>query len=346
MHHVYGKTKNPVFFMGRFGKKIPGFTNINSIQGLQAGFYPKDFFSLLKFQYQCFSAILSGIGSSLMSSSLQLVALPYKIEQLAFVHSSIDSSFSFCSNLSSVHLKPLWSETAEARGCKVFCCLYSTNLIFPPTEVQPHVPLGWQFVSWNEILVWDEQQAQYLRSILPLKSTKLVVVGPIPFVDKNRPKAIRENKKKIISVFSVTPRRLYRFAELASGSQYYQGAKSIEFLRHIGEVTQSRGFKCCLKEKREFGNNVNKSYLNEVRNLNTMGWTIYPSDWSTTFLIKNSDLVICLPFTSVALEAKILDVAAVFYDPGGDIIDPQRYSHGVPVVGSKKDLSALIETLI
>ena len=53
-------------------------------------------------------------------------------------------------------------------------------------------------------------------------------------------------------------------------------------------------------------------------------------------LIKNSDAVISMPFTSTALIAKELDVPSIFYDASGEILEYK--SHNITVLKSKNEL--------
>jgi len=157
---------------------------------------------------------------------------------------------------------------------------------------------------------------------------------------------IKSDKRLTCAVFDIQPHRLSRYAVIGYPNAYYDGKRALGFLFDLDKVTARFNINRVIKRKRDAGSIVRKNYLSFVNRLIDKGWQLYPTDSNSAHLLQQIDFVVAMPFTSVALEAAFMGIPVVYYDPGGQIFDPEEISHGVPVLDSEQSLRAWIATIM
>ena len=329
-----------------FQKNVGRLINLRSRCALSFEFYPKDIVQLLLFNFRSISVFLASLISSFSISGLKISLLASQIDKLAFGASSITGDTVFCFNLANYVFRPLWVDVAEDRGCNVVFCMYSTNTELFLLEPGKELVIGWQLISWKKIYVWDQHQEKFLRRNSPFSDVSIHTVGPIPISDSGASTNIALKRMPTCAVFDVQPHRLSRIAATGYPNIYYGGKAASDFLFDIHDVTTEFKLNRVIKRKRNAGSMLQRRYASHIKSLLVNGWIEFPADANSIDLIYKSRFVICMPFTSVAIEAVINGIPAIYYDPGGLIYQPDRHAHSVPVLTSKHALRAWIKSLI
>ena len=240
--------------------------------------------------------------------------------------------------------KPLWLNEVEAMGGKTTFYFYSTNSDSFMTEggYQP-TPAYYRNMQWNRYLVWDQEQAEFVRRCVGNKA-KIEIVGPIWNSEST---AILPNlTSRTVAVFDIRPRRKSIYVVLGDSLEYYTPAIAIKFLNDIHEVAAQHNWTMAWKEKRglpqKIAKHISKSYKSACRSLASCQNTlIIDPDLAAARLIEKSTLVISMPFTSTALIAKNLGVPSYYYDPSGIIQKGDRAAHSIPIISGVNELRSI-----
>ena len=343
--HFNLPTDSPIYHDAVSQENVGKLISLRSKFGLSLGFHPRDGVRLLIFNGKVFSLLASSLFSIFSKSGIKSMLVESKVDCIAFEASSITSDTVFCFNLSNYIFRPMWVDLAEERGCEVAFCMYSTNIEVIPLQSTNELIMGWQFVSWQTIYVWDTYQADFLRRNIPFQDLVVKVVGPVSLSDSCGFVEIKSDQRATCAVFDIQPHRLSRYAVIGYPNAYFDGKSALAFLFDLDEVTARFNVNRVIKRKRNAGSLVRKSYVRLVNELIDKGWQEYPTDSSATHLLKQVDFVVAMPFTSVALEAAFMGIPVVYYDPDGQIYNPGKVSHGVPVLGSQHSLRTWIATI-
>ena len=232
--------------------------------------------------------------------------------------------------------KPLWTYEAEKKGSSVSLYYYSTNMeIFQFSNYKEKETYGLRIMQWNRFIVWDQQQEDYLKQYSP--NATFIKVG---FLDSAgiEYKSFSSNRKKIISVFDVTPIRPIYCNRLGwANPVYYSEKLNLRFLSTIINVFNDHDWEIFWKRKRIVSNEfVTKGFNIKQSKIVAGSLVTVDPNVGARSLIKNSDAVISMPFTSTALIAKELDVPSIFYDASGEILEYK--SDNITVLKSKNEL--------
>lgn len=240
--------------------------------------------------------------------------------------------------------RPLWTYEAERFGSKIIFYFYSTNAeSFKLKDGYGIQANNWQLLTWNNFLVWDEYQKEFIEKYAK-NINEVLVVGPIWFsdnIDKDIPFDLNS-----VAVFDVQPHRDFLYQKYAIEFEYYIPFVANHFLLDISEVLLENEVTMTFKRKRNIGNNVNTEYKSFVDKLSKKGLLLEINpDISAYKIIKNCKAVISMPFTSTAIIAKSLGKKSIYYDPTGMIQKDDRAAHGIPVITGIEELKNWVKTL-
>jgi polysaccharide biosynthesis PFTS motif protein len=238
----------------------------------------------------------------------------------------------------SQHLfRPVWTYDAEDRGARVLFYFYSTNIErFKDLNGYSIQPFSWQIITWSNILVWDEYQADFIRRIAR-NNINIEIVGTIDFHDSN--KEFEQLPEHSILVFDVQPYRETQYQMLAASHEYFVPEVVNKFLEDIYEVSKSFNLVMVLKRKRHIGNMLNKKYKLLLDRLeNSDNFISIDPDIAALRLIREAEIVISMPFTATALIARSEGKLSIFYDPSGLVQKGDRAAHGIEIIIGKSEL--------
>ena len=132
---------------------------------------------------------------------------------------------------SSASYRPLWTYEAESRGSQVTFYFYSTNCEpFKTDKGYPPLPYSWQAMNWSRYLVWNEQQADFVRRCVGSQAN-IQIVGPIWF--STTAAKLPSLPANLIAVFDIQPRRTSIYSGLGVPIEYYIPSICNQFILDI-----------------------------------------------------------------------------------------------------------------
>jgi hypothetical protein len=209
-------------------------------------------------------------------------------------------------------------------------------------EAEEQIPPDYSYLIQNRIsthYVWTKSWANLLKTFT---LAKVLVVGPILFKtlqESHIKLKLQSNSFKNILVFDVTPKKL------ASRDSIYYSTNMQQFLNDLVEVVQDINpfAVLTLKPKRRYHHTDDLDYIQLVKSLRSK-INLLPPTQDLVKLIHNSDLVICVPFTSPALLAKSMGKQVLYYYPNPQFKLPPEYE-GIQVISGNKNLRCAIDSM-
>lgn len=235
-------------------------------------------------------------------------------------------------------LRPLWTYVAEASGSTIDLLFYATNIEtfgVSPAQPRPFWP-GYIGMSWQRYAVWNDNQAQLMRDF-GHAAARILIVGPVAFTDTaSTPPALPAG---CVVIFDVTPQRPMSLAKRGIPQPYYTSRTWIHFMDDVVASTLGAGLTPVYKKKREIGKVSAGAFRTWTERAAAEGRIfVVDPDVAAHWLIDRALAVVSMPFTSTALIARARGKPSVFYDPLGTLVGETRLAHGVPVIGSAREL--------
>lgn len=245
-------------------------------------------------------------------------------------------------------LRPLWTYEAEQKGSKIIFYFYSTNVSsFKVRDKSFIQDPQWQVVNWPNYWVWNQEQVNFLKSIV-IAQYEATVKGIIPFsISKNRLHIDKFDLKPSLLIFDVQPYNKIFYQSLALSIDYYNEENTITFLEWIDQLAIKHEINIFIKRKR---NNelVSKKYLRKINELKKNGlWNeIDPKIDAISALVKMKPIAsISIPFTSTAHISKKYKIPSIYLDPTGKL-DKEFYANSeVPLLSSIDELFSWFDSL-
>lgn len=209
-------------------------------------------------------------------------------------------------------------------------------------ELEEQIPPDYSYLIQNRIsthYVWTNSWASLLKTFT---HAKILVVGPILFKSLQESQIefeLRPKPIKNILVFDVTPKKS------ANRNSIYHSTNMQQFLNDLVEVVQdiTPSAVLTLKPKRKYHSTDDLGYIHLVRSLRSRIHLLPPTQ-DLVKLIRSSDLVICVPFTSPALLAKSMGKQVFYYYPNAQFKLPPEYE-GIQVISENKNLRCAIDSM-
>ncbi len=233
--------------------------------------------------------------------------------------------------------RPLWTYEAEKLGAKISLYLYSINSGGWKTKKgYPVTAPGWKPMTWQYYLVWDEYQADFVRREVG-ESAGVLTVGPIWFHESEN--EIDPCPVNFIAVFDVQPFRDSRYQLLGVPEEYYTPVVANKFLEDIHSVASKLNVSVAFKRKRDIGKLLHPKYNKFLDELcKAEDFILVPSETSALRVIKKCSVVISMPFSSPAVQARELGKPSIFYDPFASLQKDDRSAHGIEIISGVKNL--------
>ena len=166
----------------------------------------------------------------------------------------------------------------------------------------------------------------------------------IPFHGQNTTLSKFKNEK-IISIFDVPPKNNKFKLTFLNPYNLYTEKYCIKFLEDIIKNIKGSNIKIIIKIK-NINEDMSKKYFKyidilEKKNKNNI--LIYRAGISAKSVIKVSDIVISLPFSSPSLIAKRMKIESFYYDPLNIVKLTEYNDRSVNMINTKKNLKKIIE---
>jgi polysaccharide biosynthesis PFTS motif protein len=233
---------------------------------------------------------------------------------------------------SNISYRPLWTYEAEAKGAKIILYFYSTNcekLVYNLKNTE--FLNDYLLLNWPNYLVWDDAQKNFLNK-LQIKN-KIEVVGPIWFENSK----VNNYFKDSITVFDVSVIRSAVYTSYCYDYEYYIYSNIANFYNEIIKLAKIKNIKINIKVKRVHSS-ISKRYLNLINRLSAEPNIMLLDDVSVFDIVKNSKLVIGLPFTSPVRIAQDFGVKCIFFDPTGLVDKNDSKSNKIFIAQSPEEL--------
>ena len=234
--------------------------------------------------------------------------------------------------------KPLWTYYFESKNIKNIVYFYSTNnipIVYEKDKIENihnYISHGWELMNWKNYFVWDNYQKDFFSNYFNLEKLYFKTVGPIPFGGKSFK---FKSKKKIISIFDVSPFSNINYEKICLPEKYYNFKNIKKFYEII--IKSNSEYHLVFKIKR-LSKSTDLNYINYIQFLKKEGFDIL-EDICPFSLIKSSSKVISLPFTSPSIIAKHYNVDSIFFDPTNKLKFLNDYkfaNHGVQILDSNE----------
>jgi polysaccharide biosynthesis PFTS motif protein len=237
--------------------------------------------------------------------------------------------------------RPLWTYEVERRGSRILFYFYSTNVEgFKQVGGYSPAYFGWATSTWENFLVWDHYQQDFVNRSLQRK-VNTNVVGPIWF--ESGVEEIPNFSQDYIAVFDVQPVRDAFYNTLGIPFDYYIPTNCNQFLSDILDLSNTT---LVLKRKRNIGKLIHYRYRNLLSELEKHpNFISLDPDTAAHQIVENCKAVISMPFTATALIAERMGKPSIYYDPSGLIQKDDRGAHGIKIVSGPKELEVWLEGL-
>tara|TARA_B100000242_G_C42951966_1_gene441403 strand:- start:264 stop:884 length:621 start_codon:yes stop_codon:yes gene_type:complete len=194
---------------------------------------------------------------------------------------------------------------------------------------------GWELMNWKKYLVWNLNQMNFFINYFKIEKENFIIAGPIPY-EGGKIFNIK-SQKKIISVFDVSPFEYSYYKNMCLPSYYYSFENLKKFYDDLCKITNKLDVTLIFKIKR-ISKYTDKNYVNYINKLKKLGYRIN-EDYSSFDLIKSSEKVISMPFSSPSIIAKYYNIKSVFFDPTDKLIFLNKnklFNYDVDILNKKE----------
>lgn len=212
-----------------------------------------------------------------------------------------------------------------------------------------------RLMFWDEELHWSKKYIDYLSSIR--KNIKNVrQVGYIYGQDTNEKNNLKLNsKKKKVAVFDITPpQEILSITNNITNLNYHTSDNIIKFLNDIYNCAKAFDYQILWKQR--WDTNIYKYHINKkIHDSKYIDFSSNFSAYKDVFkfnsytspveIIKKSDLIISLPFTSTALIANYFKKKTVYYDPSSILSRSDRGAQGIRLILGVNELKKYFKNL-
>ena len=209
----------------------------------------------------------------------------------------------------------MWTYTAEKNGSQITLYGYASSFGgFNSKNNNENLEFEYENLNWPKILFWSNDYINFIKSKVPNNVIVEKVKFPIYLTDKNI--VFPKVNKKYITIFDITPSEEFYSCNSLVNMNYRNFESSQLFLLDLYKISEFFNYSIVWKRKRKFDYVHSREYIKfckmfELRD----NIYIIDSEASAFRIIKESEIVISIPFTSTAFIAKHFGKKSIFYDP-------------------------------
>ena len=150
-----------------------------------------------------------------------------------------------------------------------------------------------------------------------------------------------------ISIFDVSPNKTSLYRALAVPDDFYTPKNILGMITDVNDIRSTHDIKIAMKPKRDYSTSHSKYYAKLFNNLQiTKLITLINPQVLAKSLIKHFKIIICAPFTSPGIIAKILVNYIVHYDSNKIVMAIDEATDGIEILQSKEALAEFLDTHI
>lgn len=245
-------------------------------------------------------------------------------------------------NSSNMMKKPLWVDLFETSGGITNLFLYSINIQgFEDKNGNRPLYAVFRHMTWQNIGVWNTLQKEYLTKAMKY-TPNFQIVGPVWFSDVENVFPVK--KTPSISFFDVTPKRSSWMETMSAKKTHYTRKVCTFSLNEIYKICNELGVTLLYKSKRKFSPLDDKIFMRNVSKIkDQQNIIVYDPEISPQKLIKVSDAVISLPFTSTGIAAQSMGKPSCYLDLFAELNETDAIANGIPIIQSINDLKTWIK---
>lgn len=241
-------------------------------------------------------------------------------------------------------IKPLWINN---HNVKSYILLYSANNfnILAPNKISNNYinQFGSSLYTWKNYILYCQSHFTLLRKDLSNYEYNLLNGQPFPYEGKSIDLNSKQHKDFLyMSIFPVDPIKL-RFLEKSYRAYNYYTYKNVRLFleKSLNFLKLNKNYIMYFKTKR-FNKKYHVNYINSlINNLDEQTKKrviILNYEISSFSIIKASDLVISVPYTSTAHIAKKLGKKTYYFDPT-DTLDKENIQFNeIPLITSLENI--------
>lgn len=246
-------------------------------------------------------------------------------------------------NNSNLVYRPIWTYIKNNNiENKIFLYFYSDNFIpinYKNKFNNLNTIISLKSHSWEKIIFWNKQQFLWFKKITNKKFNYLISpFNYIPFEGKNF--ILKKKNNKTLSIFDVHPMNVYGYSLFADPKNIYTFSFCKKFIDDIISLQNKYDFNLIIKPKLRIKafEVFSEKYYNYIYSLKSKKIQIYDTNYSALSIIKISDAVVSMPFTSPTLLAYYEKKKSCYYDPKSIILDRIYKEHKIKLISGKKKL--------
>jgi polysaccharide biosynthesis PFTS motif protein len=243
--------------------------------------------------------------------------------------------------------KPLWTYVKNSNlEDKVYMFFYSDNFIpikFKSKNVKSKFNnlnniLGLKLLSWQKFIFWNKKQFLWFKKMTNKKID--FIISPYKYIPFEGINVILKKRKNTLSIFDVHPMNMYNYSVSSDPKNIYTFSYCKKFLDDIVLLQNKYNFNLIIKSKfRNMNFNVfSKRYYEYLQSLKSKKIQIFNSNISAMSIIKVSDAVVSIPFSSPTLLAYAIKKKSCYYDPKSIILNNSNRTKKIKLISSQKNL--------
>jgi polysaccharide biosynthesis PFTS motif protein len=239
--------------------------------------------------------------------------------------------------------KPLWVYKMEEKDIPVTILFNGfVNEIRINSDLSfDHDHEGLRNMTWNNYLVWDEVNAEFLRQKIR-KKIHIQITGPNFFSDIDMDFVL---PKKSVSIFGYENNKKNIGNNTIVDYEYCDKNFQKKFYNDIYDIATQNGFHVVIKRKNENKLQL-KKYKYFFKNFFLKSNTLSINPNISAFrVIERSDIVISMPFTSTALIGSMYEKESIYYDPFRWIKKNDPSGSNLPLISGKGELENWFNSL-
>jgi polysaccharide biosynthesis PFTS motif protein len=250
--------------------------------------------------------------------------------------------YAFHSNSNLIY-RPIWTYIKNNDfENKIYLFFYSDNFITINSRNKFNnldIIHGVKMHTWQKIIFWNKYQFFWFKKFTKRKITYLISpYNYIPYESRNI--ILKRNKKKTLSIFDVHPPNLYGYSILADPKNIYTFSYCKKFIADLVSLQNKYDFNIIIKSKLRVTtfNELSFKYFKYLQSLESNKIKIYDKNFSAMSIVKISDAVVSIPFSSPALLAHLEKKKACYYDPKSIVLDRLYKEKKIKLISGKQNL--------